>query len=223
MRHATVEVLSLAELRRSPGVAAARDRAAGAHAQRRAHQRVRRKHRAMVVLANAPCWRRRFAHRPAGAGGVLLNRNLAFIDHINEIVYPDGCCPSAARARPRCSSTTCASAPTCACSAPTRHARDRHARVSQTVRDAVLGEGATWLDRAFVVGDWYVSAYEPLVDGAGQRVGMLYVGFLEQPFTWLKYGALAAIGLIFFAVMVGAALLSLRGARGIFRPSSRWR
>jgi signal transduction histidine kinase len=64
----------------------------------------------------------------------------------------------------------------------------------------------------------YVSGYQPLVDGSGRRVGMLYVGFLEQPFTWLKYGALAAIGTIFFAVMIAAALLSLRGARGIFRP-----
>ena len=42
-------------------------------------------------------------------------------------------------------------------------------RVSQTVRDAVLGRGNTWLDRAFVVDDWYVSAYHPLSDGAGQR------------------------------------------------------
>ena len=37
-------------------------------------------------------------------------------------------------------------------------------RVSQTVRDAVLGRGDTWLDRAFVVNDWYVSAYQPLTD-----------------------------------------------------------
>ena len=31
------------------------------------------------------------------------------------------------------------------------------------VRNAVLGRGSTWLDRAFVVNDWYVSAYEPLL------------------------------------------------------------
>ncbi len=49
--------------------------------------------------------------------------------------------------------------------------------MSQTVRDAVLGGGGTWLDRAFVVNDWYVSGYQPLADGAGQRIGMLYVGY----------------------------------------------
>ena len=50
--------------------------------------------------------------------------------------------------------------------------------MSQEVREAVLGRGSTWLDRAFVVDDWYVSAYSPLTDGQGRRVGMLYVGFL---------------------------------------------
>jgi C4-dicarboxylate-specific signal transduction histidine kinase len=47
---------------------------------------------------------------------------------------------------------------------------------------------------------------------------MLYVGFLERPFTWLKYGVLASIGLIFFVVMVGASVVSLRWARAIFKP-----
>jgi hypothetical protein len=64
--------------------------------------------------------------------------------------------------------------------------------VSQAACASRCWAGQTWLDRAFVVNDWYVSAYQPLADGAGQRVGMLYVGYLEQPFTWLKYGVLAA-------------------------------
>ena len=49
-----------------------------------------------------------------------------------------------------------------------------------------------------------------LIEGSqGRRIGMLYVGFLERPFTLMKYGALASIGLIFFAVMVVAAVFSL--------------
>ncbi len=89
------------------------------------------------------------------------------------------------------------------------------------MREAVLGRGDTWLDRAFVVDDWYVSAYQPLTDGSGRRVGMLYVGYLEQPFTLLKYAVLASIGLIFFAVMIAAAIFSLRAARTIFAPLER--
>ena len=53
----------------------------------------------------------------------------------------------------------------------------------QKMREKVLGRGETWLDSAFVVNDRYISAYEPIVDTAGQRVGMLYVGFLEAPFA----------------------------------------
>lgn len=173
--------------------------------------------RAMVVLATAP------VHDAAGAlvghvqAGLLLNRNLAFIDHINGIVYPEGSLPFGSRG------TATLFLDDVRISTNVRlfgqeAARAIGTRVSQQVRDAVLGRGATWLDRAFVVNDWYVSGYEPLADGDGKRVGMLYVGYLERPFTLLKYGMLAAIGLIFFAVMVAAAFFSLRAARSVFRP-----
>jgi two-component system NtrC family sensor kinase len=52
-------------------------------------------------------------------------------------------------------------------------------------------------------------------------VGMLYVGYLERPFTLLKYAALAGIGVVFFAVMIVAAVVSLRWARTIFAPIER--
>ena len=73
------------------------------------------------------------------------------------------------------------------------------------MRDTVLGQGQTWLDRAFVVNDWYVSAYQPLLDADEQRIGMLYVGYLEKPFRWVRYAMVAVIGLIFLAVMAAAA------------------
>ncbi len=153
--------------------------------------------------------------------GVLLNRNLAFIDHINEIVYPEGSLPFGSRG------TATLFLDDVRISTNVRlfgNERGEHGdraigtRVSQAVREAVLGRGQTWLDRAFVVSDWYVSAYLPLADSAGQRIGMLYVGFLERPFTLLKYAALAAIGLVFLAAMALAALVSLRWARAIFQP-----
>ena len=164
--------------------------------------------------------------------GVLLNRNLPFIDHINEIVYPEGSLPFGSRGTAtlflddvRISTNvrlfTAAAADEPGAAAAPETARDSRAigtRVSQTVRDTVLGGGSTWLDRAFVVNDWYVSGYEPLADSSGRRVGMLYVGILERPFTQLKYSALISVGAIFFAVMIVAAYVSLRWAHGIFRP-----
>jgi two-component system NtrC family sensor kinase len=153
--------------------------------------------------------------------GLLLNRNLPFIDHINEIVYPDGSLPFGSRGTATLFLDDVRISTNVRLFGGERDERAIGTRVSQAVRDTVLGGGRTWLDRAFVVNDWYVSGYQPLADGAGRRVGMLYVGFTEAPFRWIKYGALLTIGALFFAVMIGAALLSLRWARAIFQPVER--
>ncbi|MDH4394028.1 MAG: cache domain-containing protein, partial [Aquabacterium sp.] len=179
--------------------------------------------RAMVLQASAPV--RDAAGRLLAwvQAGVLLNQNLPFIDHINAIVYPEGALPFGSRGTAtlflddvRISTNVRLFGADKGGSGGEQRAIGT--RVSMAVRDAVLGRGSTWLDRAFVVNDWYVSAYAPLADAAGQRVGMLYVGYLERPFTWLKYSVLAGIGVVFFAVMIAAALWSARWARQIFRP-----
>ena len=154
-------------------------------------------------------------------GGMLLNRNLPFIDHINGIVYPEGALPFGSRGTATLFLDDVRISTNVRLFGGEKEERAIGTRVSNTVREAVLGRGGTWLDRAFVVSDWYVSAYQPLADGQGRRIGMLYVGFLEQPFTLLKYGALAGIGVVFFAVMIGAAFVSLRWARTIFSPIER--
>ena len=177
--------------------------------------------RAMVVLANAAV--RGPGNQVLGhiQAGVLLNRNLPFIDHINEIVYPPGSLPFGSRGTATLFLDDVRISTNVRLFADDPRNRAIGTRVSQTVHDEVLLRGNTWLDRAFVVSDWYVSGYQPLFDGQGRRVGMLYVGFLEQPFTWLKIGVLVAIGAIFFAVMIGAAAVSLRLARSIFAPLER--
>jgi signal transduction histidine kinase len=151
-------------------------------------------------------------------GGVLLNRNLGFIDHINEIVYPEGALPFGSRGTATLFLDDVRISTNVRLFGSATDERAIGTRVSKIVRDAVLGEGRTWLDRAFVVSDWYVSGYLPIANRAGERVGMLYVGYLERPFTVLKYAMLAAIGVLFFTVMVAAAFVSLRWARGIFKP-----
>ena len=181
--------------------------------------------RALVLQAGAPV---RGADGRVLAwvqAGLLLNQNLPLIDHVNAIVYPEGALPFGSHGTAtlflddvRISTNVRlfgdAGAPDSQRAVP----RAIGTRVSMAVREAVLGRGSTWLDRAFVVNDWYVSAYAPLADGQGARVGMLYVGYLERPFTWLKYGVLAGIGGLFFAVMIAATLWSARRARQIFRP-----
>ncbi len=155
--------------------------------------------------------------------GVLLNRNLPFIDHINSIVYPEGSLPFGSRGTATLFLDDVRISTNVRLFANDANDNNRAigTRVSKNVRDTVLGQGQPWLDRAFVVSDWYVSAYQPLANSAGQRIGMLYVGILERPFTQLKYAAVASVSLILLGVMTVAAIVSLRWARSIFTPLER--
>ncbi len=59
-------------------------------------------------------------------------------------------------------------------------------RVSAEVYHKVIEEKGTWIDRAFVVTDWYLTAYEPIKDIRGKIIGILYVGILEKPFLAIQ-------------------------------------
>lgn len=179
--------------------------------------------RAMVLTASSPVLDEGGRLMGYIQAGVLLNRNLAFIDRINEIVYPQGSLPFGSQGTATLFLDDVRISTNVRLFSPGDGAATRAigTRVSERVHETVLDRGETWLDRAFVVNEWYVSAYQPLTDHRGQRVGMLYVGFLEEPFTLMKYAVLGAIGAVFFAVMIGAAWLSLRVARRIFRPVER--
>ncbi len=149
------------------------------------------------------------------AGGVLLNKNLDFIDRLNAIVYPEDALSfgSAGTATLFLGDLRVAT--------NVRLFGDTRAigtRVSQAVYDSVLGKGDTWLDRAFVVNDWYVSAYEPLLDGRGERIGMLYVGFLEGPFAAARKQAFAAVAALFAVAMLVAGIFAVLWARRVFKP-----
>jgi len=65
-------------------------------------------------------------------------------------------------------------------------------RASAEVAAQVLDRGETWRDRAFVVNDWYLAAYQPIRDPSGRTIGMLYVGTLERPYTDILWRSLYA-------------------------------
>lgn len=151
-------------------------------------------------------------------GGILLNQNLEFIDTINDLVYREASLPEGSQG------TATLFVDDVRVSTNVRLFEGRRAlgtRVSAIVRSAVLDRGRTWLDSAFVVNDWYISAYEPVVDSRGNRVGMLYVGFLEAPFTEAKRETLLTIALAFLAIAAVSVPIFLRWAGSIFRPLER--
>ncbi len=174
--------------------------------------------RGLVIHAAAPV--RDVSGRLLGVltGGILLNKNLDFIDRLNAIVYPEGALPfgSAGTATLFLDDVRVAT--------NVRLFEGERAigtRVSASVFDTVLGQGQTWLDRAFVVKDWYVSGYAPLLDGQKKRIGMLYVGFLEGPFSDARRQALAVVVGLFGAAMLVAGIFAAFWARRVFRPIER--
>ena len=148
-------------------------------------------------------------------GGKLLNQNLDFIDTINDLVYRNETGESAR------TGTATLFLEDVRVSTNVRlfeNVRALGTRVSEIVYRTVLGDGKTWLDRAFVVNDWYVSGYLPILDGNNNRIGMLYVGFLEQPFSTLKSTTYLALISAFLFVLLLSVPFFLWIARGIFSP-----
>jgi two-component system NtrC family sensor kinase len=76
---------------------------------------------------------------------------------------------------------------------------------SEEVTKHVMTDGKKWTDRAFVVNDWYITAYEPIEDIFDQRVGMLYVGVLEAKYADVRWNALS----LFIVITVAGAVLAL--------------
>ncbi|MEM6694314.1 MAG: cache domain-containing protein [Pseudomonadota bacterium] len=168
--------------------------------------------RAMVILT---------AHRIAGdGGGVLLggrvlNRDTDIIDRMNSLIYRG---EDTEEAR---TGTTTLFLDDVRISTNVRlfeGSRALGTRVSEAVWRQVLIEGETWLDRAFVVNDWYISGYVPLEDVSGQRIGMLYTGFLEAPVTIQRNRTILTLVLAFIAVIVATVPIFLRLASGVFAP-----
>ena len=151
-------------------------------------------------------------------GGFLLNRNLDFVDHLNGIIYSRGSLTEGSKG------TVTLFLDDVRIATNVRLFEGDRAlgtRVSQQVYAHVIRDGGTWLDRAFVVNDWYVSGYEPILDSEGRRVGMLYVGFLEEPFRAARTRVLVGIVALFAVIGLLAGMFFWRWAGRIFRPLER--
>ncbi|MEJ2061524.1 MAG: cache domain-containing protein [Gammaproteobacteria bacterium] len=171
--------------------------------------------RGMVVRLMYPVKDRNGRVIAALDGGLLLNNDFRFVDAIRNLVYGPGSLLKGSIG----TVTLFLDDVRVSTNVPLRPGeRALGTRVSQVVRDQVLGKGDRWIDRAFVVNDWYISAYEPIYSDAGQRIGMLYAGFLEAPYrAAMRHALLAFLGL-FFLLILPAIWLAVRGARSVFKP-----
>jgi len=137
-------------------------------------------------------------------GGILLNRRFDLVDRIRSTVfgtdYFDG--------KPLGTVTIFLEDTRIATNVITADSvRAIGTIVSDEVYTTVLEEGERFADRAFVVNDWYLSAYEPITDAKGNIIGILYVGLLEKKYT--AYGqelTIEFIGIGMIALFISVLL-----------------
>ncbi len=91
-------------------------------------------------------------------------------------------------------------------------------RLSAAVTDEVLGRGHTWTARAFVIDDWYFTAYEPIRDPSGQVIGVLSIGLLQAPFLHQQYVVTGILLAIIVATTVASLALIFLVIRAVLRP-----
>jgi signal transduction histidine kinase len=171
--------------------------------------------RGMFLVAAVPLLDQ--SGRPIGClyGGVMLNNNLALVDRINELVYGQDEFAGVAIG----SATIFLEKLRIATTVRLENGkRALGTQVSQQVAEAVLQRGKNWLDRALVVNEWYLTAYEPIIDGKGQAIGALYVGMLEKPLVAVKKRAFSTLfGLLIVGCLFGG-LLAGWFARRLSKP-----
>ena len=164
---------------------------------------------AMFLFVSAPVKDRAGNLLGALYGGVLLNNNKKLVDKIKSIVYEgarlDG--------RDVGNSTIFQGDIRIATNVPNIDgSRAIGTRLSPPVYDRVLLKGAKWVDRAFVVNDWYLTAYEPILSLQGVPIGALYVGMLESHYSAVKIDM--AVLLSFVLLVSGLVGFSMAGFLG---------
>ncbi|MBE9474418.1 MAG: cache domain-containing protein [Chloroflexi bacterium] len=135
-------------------------------------------------------------------GGTLINRNFDIVDKVKETVYEE------VQYEGKDIGTATIFQDDVRISTNVKNedgSRALGTRVTEEVYNQVVNEGEPWIGRAYVVNDWYITAYEPIRDVANKIIGILYVGVLEEKYNDIQQGMI----LTFFAITIAGALVSL--------------
>ena len=171
----------------------------------------------MMILAAAPILGERGELLGLLYGGKLLNRNFDLVDKVRDTVY------SGKTYADKQAGTATIFQGDVRISTNVRAIGGKRAlgtRVSAEVNEQVLERGQLWVERAFVVNDWYITAYEPIRSISGEVVGILYVGMLEREFADMKRDALwAFVGVSLAGIALSVAICFFL-ARSLASPAN---
>ncbi|MBO1271100.1 cache domain-containing protein [Shewanella sp. 4t3-1-2LB] len=158
-------------------------------------------------------------------GGTLINGDTRIVDHIRDLVYDKGTLPDHSIGTVTIFLNNIRISTNVPLNIGPGHDRMQGRAlgtlVSEEVRQKVLDQGKLWIDRAFVYNDWFISAYAPLEDIRGKRIGMIYSGFSEAPFIHNYLLNIIELGTILMLVLLVSGMLVYRGAYSLLQPIER--
>lgn len=132
-------------------------------------------------------------------GGILLNRNSEIVDNVKDIVFLHEVYKGYSIGRVsiflkdiRISTNV----------VDQLEERAIGTSAPAEVKGRVLEKGERWMQRSFVLNQWYITFYEPIEDPSGKRIGILGVGVLEK-----KYKDVRRNTLIMFILITAAGML----------------
>ena len=145
-------------------------------------------------------------------GGVLLNRNFEIVDKITQTVFQNE------RYNGKDLGTATLFQDDVRISTNVTNQDGSRAvgtRAAEEVYNQVVQDSLPWLGRAFVVNDWYITAYEPIRNIQDEIIGMLYVGVLEQKYVDISTQTLVVFLTITLGGVLAASVLSYYLSRRI--------
>ena len=156
----------------------------------------------MMLMAAAPIFD--YQNNVIGIlyGGVLLNRNYEIVDEIKRTVFQD------LQYKGQDIGTATIFQDDVRISTNVKNEDGTRAvgtRIMEEVYNQVVLKGEPWIGRAYVVNNWYITAYEPIKNINQKIIGILYVGILEQKYVDINRQTV----LVFLTITLVAALVSM--------------
>ena len=148
-------------------------------------------------------------------GGMLLNRNYKIVDQIRETVFEK----KLYKGKPLGTATIFQHDVRISTNVVNEDGtRAIATRIAEDVYDTVLIRGLKWVKKAFVVNDWYITAYEPIYDINKKIIGVLYVGILKRPFNEMLWQTILIFLGITLLGLILVILVAMREARHLSDP-----
>ena len=165
----------------------------------------------MFLLTAAPVRDRSGNILGALYGGVLLNNGKTLVDKIKSVVYEG----AKIQGKDVGNATIFLGDQRIATNVPnTDGSRAVGTRLSSQVNGKVLLAGAKWVGKAFVVNDWYLTAYEPILSLQGVPIGALAVGMLESQYKAVKIDMAVLLSFVLLvSCLVGVFMAGFLGKK----------